>query len=152
VLGHGSGGHPLIVLLEPFKAVLYYLEEYAETMSNSHGFNDKDCFYERIQEMSDPLIRKPSFIYSGWTIEHYHQFFEDCKTVVHPFNKVENYRTFDNWLTVCFGEFVYWEYPEFWQNTELTEINDSLVKQWNLYPMWLNILPSYSYVKNRLTL
>jgi hypothetical protein len=104
VLGGGSGEHPGLVLLCPERAV-------AEFIIHNPDIELTDEVERIIWEQS--VSPNPAFLFSGWTTQDHHDFFELCTGSGLPNRFYPDHEiSFETWLMLGFGEFIYYSMPE----------------------------------------
>lgn len=108
VVGGGGGEHPGVVVKNPNGAVLYFFYEWLEEISNLEK--------SEIERLTSALPEYPggeALHFCGWKVDHYHKFYQACSSasLVTPYNE-ERFCTLDQWLYTCFGELIFFSYPE----------------------------------------
>ncbi len=104
VLGGGSGEHPGLVLLCPERAV-------AEFIIHNPDLELPEEVEKSIWEQS--VRSNPAFLFSDWSTEDHHDFFELCTGPGLPNRfRPDHEFSFETWLLLGFGEFVYYSMPE----------------------------------------
>jgi hypothetical protein len=127
VLGGGSGEHPALVFHRLDCLAMRFV-------LHAVGESDNDDRHEIDQFGDFPIwdyLHVPFadlFEYAGWSVRVYHGFYERCRSVAlnRPF-AVDDHLSFEDWLAVCFGELVWFSFPELIENlTPVREMHPSL--------------------------
>ncbi|MCU0795170.1 MAG: hypothetical protein MUF31_04460 [Akkermansiaceae bacterium] len=112
VLGGGGGEHPALVFHRSDCLAMHFVihavdkhDKDARSVNNMFGdFPIWDYLEVPFAEL---------FEFAGWSVMHYHDFYERCSSVAvpRPFG-VDDYLSFEDWLAICFGELVWFSFPD----------------------------------------
>lgn len=112
VLGGGHGEHPALVFHRlDCLATHFVLHAVGENDEDGRPVKDQFGDFPLWDYLDVPFA--DLFEYAEWSAKHYHGFYERCRSVAldRPFG-VDDHLSFEDWLAVCFGELVWFSFPE----------------------------------------
>lgn len=119
ILGGGSGEHPALVLKDPRAAVAIFIDHEIDGLNLDPPTRNqwKDSYQNYLRENPSEVLE-----YFEWEEETHENFRGMCTAGTLPNSFYEADMSFDDWLVLGLGEFVFFAMPE--QAPELIELLD----------------------------
>ena len=117
VLGGGSGEHPALVLKDPEAAAAWFLYEEIPGLNISE--EEKTEWREKVSRYVNRNVDDILEFYDWLEMDH-RRFYELCTSDKVSSTYFGNERSFEEWLVLGFGEFVYYAMPHLAPNVVAT--------------------------------
>jgi len=139
VLGGGWLEHPGMVIRRPDAVVAHFLSSWIDA-TDAKEFNESEIgkANELISNVLYGLPKEKIFDFCNWSIRNYSDFYSACKSsaMSSPFVEDQRINVFESWLASCFGELVFFSFPELIEST-IPDIYSLF--QGRVWPLYRNI-------------